>query len=432
MRARSCGVALAGMAVALLTGCTSAPQNTAPTPPAPTTPPPEEVTITWALPRGAQPEFWQDVADEFMADHRHVTVEVEVLDVDRPPVDLSEWEVSPDVLPSDGSELVAGVQAGQLRDLTDDVQEELADIGGVASPWQLEGRTYGLPYSVHSAGFWYNTELFAAAGIETVPATLDELYEAIDALTSAGIAPIAVNGGAAEPGTTIYWDLFALRTCPPEVLEAARTERVVDDPCFVDAGELLEEFVDVEPFHRDYLTASSSSSAGSAEGLVATGQAAMMLGYCFTPTIMGGIVTDMTGEVVGPPEFLGWFPFPTIVGADGESTGVLGFGSGFAVAADAPDAAVDLVKYIVSADVQARMVEDDLAYPVRAQALHLADPLLQPMLEAQHDARYAIGSLQGAYRFFGPAMGWEVMGILRGDGSAQAVVDAMTALIAAE
>lgn len=431
MRARASGAALAGGAVALLVGCTAG-QIPTPTPSAPTTPPPEAVTIAWALPRGAQVDFWQDVADEYMADHRNVTIEVEVLEVDAPPVDLAEWDVSPDVLPADGSELVARVQAGQLRDLTDDVQEELADIGGVASSWQLAGRTYGLPYSVHSAGFWYNAELFAAAGIETVPATLDELYEAIDALKAAGIAPIAVNAGAAEPGATMYWDLFALRTCPPEVLEGARTERVLDDPCFVAAGELLGELVDVAPFHRDYLTASSSSSADSAEGLVATGQAAMMLGYSFTPTIMGGIVTDLAGELAGPPEFLGWFPFPAVSGADGEATGVLGFGSGFAVAADAPDAAVDLVRYIVSADVQARMVEGDLALPVRARVQDLVDPLLQPMLQAQHDARYAIEPLQGAYRFSGPEMSWEVMGILRGDGSAQAVVDAMNAAIAAE
>ncbi len=51
-------------------------------------------------------------------------------------------------------------------------------------------------------------------------------------------------------------------------------------------------------------------------------------------------------------EDLGWFPFPVVEGGAGEPNDVLGGGDGFAVGANAPDAAIEFVRYLTSVEVQ--------------------------------------------------------------------------------
>src|SRR5690606_40731812 len=94
--------------------------------------------------------------------------------------------------------------------------------------------------------------------------------------------------------------------------------------------------------------------AGWWAGVVATGKAALELRGHWNPGVMGGILAEGAGEDGSPPEWLGWFNYPGIDGAAGDPNAVLGGGDGFSVHADAPPATVDLLTYILSADVQRR------------------------------------------------------------------------------
>ncbi len=61
-----------------------------------------------------------------------------------------------------------------------------------ASPrkgWQVNGRQYGVPYDLHTVGFWYRKDLFARAGITSAPSTMDQLNADISALRQHGIVP---------------------------------------------------------------------------------------------------------------------------------------------------------------------------------------------------------------------------------------------------
>ena len=44
-------------------------------------------------------------------------------------------------------------------------------IGGSVAGWQVDGKTYALPFSVGVVGFWYNKSLFEQAGITDPPTT---------------------------------------------------------------------------------------------------------------------------------------------------------------------------------------------------------------------------------------------------------------------
>ena len=143
-------------------------------------------------------------------------------------------------------ELAAQVRADQVKDISADVKDEIAAVGGTVAPWQIDGKTYGLPFSFGIEGFWYNKDLFAQAGIDAVPTTLDELYDDIDLLKAANIVPIAVGAGDKWPAAH-YWYNFALKSCSPEVLSDAQANLVFDDPCFVEAGDYLQDFIDAKP-----------------------------------------------------------------------------------------------------------------------------------------------------------------------------------------
>lgn len=398
----------------------------------------EPVTITWWHNGTGEPllGLWQAVADEFEEAHPNVTVDVQAFQNEELQRTLIPNALRsndpPDVFQQWGAgELAAQVESGYVRDITDDVAAEVETIGGTVSPWMVGDRVYGLPFQFGIEGFWYNTELFEQAGIEGTPATLDELYDAIDKLKAAGIPPIAVGAGDGWPAAH-YWYNFALKACAPETLMTAQAELDFSDPCFVEAGELLQEFIDSEPFNEGYLATPAQTGAGSSAGLVATGQAAMELMGHWNPGVMGGILRDETGdENATPPEFLGWFNFPGIEGTGGDPTAALGGGDGFSVSAQAPDAAVELLKYILSEDVQRRFGESGAGLPVVPAAQDsITDPNLQMVLEGLNSATYVQLWLDTSYGpVVGGAMNEAIVNLFGGAGSPQGIVDAINAAV---
>jgi len=141
-----------------------------------------------------------------------------------------------------GGELADKVEAGLVKDLSEAASETIDKLGGAVNGWQVDGKTYSLPFSLGVVGFWYNTELFEEAGITEAPTTMDDLYDAIDKLKAAGIDPISVGAGDKWPAAH-YWYYFALRQCSQDVLSGAVTSLDFSDECFVRAGEDLEELV---------------------------------------------------------------------------------------------------------------------------------------------------------------------------------------------
>ncbi len=393
----------------------------------------EDVSITWWHNGTGEPllGFWEDVAAEFEADHPNVTVTVEAYQNEE-----LQRTLIPNALRSGSGvdlfqqwgagELAAQVEAGYVMDITDEVADELDAIGGTAAPWQYQGATYGLPFNFGIEGFWYNKDLFAQAGIEGTPTTLDELNDAVDKLKAAGIAPIAVGAGDKWPAAH-YWYNFALKSCSPEVLQTAQTEFDFSDDCFLEAGELLKEFIDSEPFQEGFLATTAQQGAGSSAGMVATGAAAMELMGHWNPGVMGGILAEETGGEAVAPEFLGWFNFPGIDGAQGDPTAALGGGDGFSCASWAPPECVELLKYIASVDVQTRFGESGAGVPVtKGSEAGIADANLLQVLDGLHQATYVQLWLDTAYGpTVGGAMNDGIVALFGGSGSPEDIVKSM-------
>src|SRR3712207_3884328 len=234
-----------------------------------------DVTLTWWHNATQDPlaGYWDDVAAQFEEENPGVTVEVngyQTEEIQRTLIpNALRSNDPPDIFQQWGAgEMAAQLEAGYLMDITDQVTDEAEAIGATVAPWQVDGKTYGLPYSFGVEGIWYNTELFEQAGITEEPATLDDLYAAIEALKGEGITPIAVGAGDKWPAAH-YWYNFALKACAPEVLQQAQTDLAFEDPCFVEAGEMLQEFIDAEPFQEGFLATPAQQGAGSSAGLVA-------------------------------------------------------------------------------------------------------------------------------------------------------------------
>ncbi len=68
-----------------------------------------------------------------------------------------------------GGELRDHVNAGITKDISDAAAETIAKLGGSVAGFQVEGKTYALPFSLGVVGFWYNKALFEQAGISAPP-----------------------------------------------------------------------------------------------------------------------------------------------------------------------------------------------------------------------------------------------------------------------
>ena len=387
-----------------------------------------DVTITWwhNATTGPLPEVWEEVAAEFEEANPGVTVEQtgyqnEELQRTLIPNALASGD-APDLFQVwPGGELRDQVENGFLMPLDDAIPDTIESVGATVNPWQVDGATYGVPFTFGIEGFWYNTDMFEQAGIDAPPETLDELVDAAGKLREAGLTPIAVGAGDKWPAAH-WWYQFALHSCSPEALQAAETEFDFDDPCWIEAGEQLEEFLGITPFQEGFLGTPAQQGAGSSAGLVANGQAAMELMGHWNAGTIGGLTPD---EQV--PEFLGWFPFPGIPGADGDPTAALGGGDGFGCSADAPPECADLLAYIMSEDVQARFAASGSGIPtVPAATASLEDPNLALVAEGLANASFVQLWFDTAFgTTVGNAMNEGIVNLFGGAGTPEDIVKKM-------
>ncbi|MCB2413440.1 extracellular solute-binding protein [Demequina sp. TTPB684] len=431
MRRSGVIAALAASSALLLAACSSGGDDPAPTNSGTANGSDEPVTITWWHNATADPAltFWQTVADEFEAANPNVTVEVEGIQNEdlqrtRIPVALQSGE-APDLFQQwGGGEMVAQVNDGYLKDISAMVADDVERLGGSVAPWQVDGKTYGLPYQFGPEGIWYRPSLFEAAGIDEVPSTLDELSDAVQKLKDAGIEPIAVGAADGWPAAH-WWYNFALQSCPSDVLQAANSTLDFSDECFVTAGEKLQEFIDTEPFNSGYAATSAQQGATSSAGLVANGNAAMELMGQWNVSVMTGLVDDTEALVAD----LSWFPFPSIEGSQGDPTAMLGGGDGYSCYVDAPDACVDLLKYITSDDVLTRFASEVGGIPA-APAAHsgITDPNLQVQAEYMAESDYLQLWLDTSYGpTVGAAMNDAIIQLFAGNAAPADIPAAMTA-----
>ncbi|MFH1524532.1 MAG: extracellular solute-binding protein [Chloroflexota bacterium] len=355
---------------------TAAPATMAPATEAPAAP----VTITWwhISTADAHKALFQKFADDYMALHPNVTIEITVLENEAFKTKLTTVMQSgepPDIFQSWGGGVMNEyATAGLLQDIDPALDANGGEwrnsfASGALGVYSYKGVNYGVPWDMGMIGWWYNKDLFAQAGIAAPPTTWTEFLDDVRALKAAGITPIALGEGDKWPGMHM-WAYLVTRIGGKANFEGAllRTGSFTDAP-FIQAGEKLQELLALEPFQDGFLGATYGDEATA----MGNGTAAMELMGQWAPSVEAANSTD--GNGIG--DKLGFFPFPMVEGGAGAITDAVGGGNGFAIGKNASPEAVDFVKFMTSPENQAALAAIGVAIPVvKGGEAGLSDPLM--------------------------------------------------------
>lgn len=352
----------------------------------------DQVTITWwhIDTAESQAAVWQGLADEYMAAHPNVNIEITILEneafKDRL-VTVMQAGDPPDLFRSwGGGVLWQFAEAGLTRNIAPELEGEWKDSFSAKAALELygkDGEYYGVPYTWGAVGIFYNKDLFEQAGLdpENPPTTWDEFLGAVQALKDAGITPIAIGQRDRWPGH-FWWVYLAIRIGGEEAfLKAYNREGSFADEPFVQAGEYLQQLVALKPFAEGFL----SLTYGDSQTQMVNQEAAMELMGQWAPGAYAGNNAELAAQLN-----LGWMPFPMIEGGAGNPDDVLGGGDGYAVGANAEDEAVDFLRFLTSVENQRMLANSALntVPTVGAAEDAITDPIMQRILQARNEAPY--------------------------------------------
>jgi raffinose/stachyose/melibiose transport system substrate-binding protein len=196
------------------------------------------------------------------------------------------------------------------------------------------GKLYGIPVSMDFWVIYYNKKLFKDAGIDRVPASLDELYAVIPKLRARGIIPMTTDGKDAWP-LSITFDQLVWRISGEKGLVRQALDRKIKftDPVFVQAARELQQLVTSGLFHDDVMV----SDYGASRNLFGQGKAAMFL--------MGSWELGLGTDKGFSAEFranVDAFKFPTVKDGKGGVDDLMAwYGGNYVISASSKNLALD-------------------------------------------------------------------------------------------
>lgn len=211
--------------------------------------------------------------------------------------------------------------------------ENLGYLPGALDSNTYAGRLYGIPVSADLWVVYYNKKLFKEAGVDRVPATLDELIALVPRFKAKGIIPMTTDGKDAWP-LSVTFDLLAWRISGDSSLPRQALARKIKftDPAFVAAARELQRMVKAGLFQDDLMV----SDYGAARNLFGQGKAAMYL--------MGSWELGLGAAATFSADFranVDVFKFPTVKGGKGVADDLMAwFGGNYVVSASSKNIAL--------------------------------------------------------------------------------------------
>ena len=370
--------------------------------------------------------FWEKTAADFHTAHPNVTIKIQAIqneDLDGKLQTALNSGSAPDIfLQRGGGKMAAMAEAGQLKDISDAITAETKQAVGEAAlkTGQVDGKSYAVPVSILPGGLWYSKDLFTAAGVTAPPATMAEFNDAVTKLKAKG-TPIALGAKDAWPAAHWFY-FFALRACSPATLDATAKSKTFTDPCWTKAGNDLKAFADTKPFREGFLTTSAQQGAGSSAGLLANHKASMELMGAWEP----GVVASLTKDTKPLPD-LGYFPFPSVPGGQGDPAAVMGGADGYSCSAGAPKECADFLNFLLTKDVQEAYYKGFNSLPVsKAAQGAITEDYLKAVLDAYNKAPYVSQWLDTLYgQNVGNALNVSVVNLLAGKGDVAGIIKAV-------
>ncbi|UED83787.1 extracellular solute-binding protein [Streptomyces profundus] len=304
-------------------------------------------TVTyWDTSNETEAAVFQAVAEEFADEHPGVTVDyvnVGFDDAQNRFKNAAGANEAPDVMRTEVAWVADFASLGYLYPLDDtaalDNQDDFLD-----EPWastQYDGQTWAVPQVTDTLALFYNKELLAEAGVE-VPESLDQIRQDADAYEAVGTVPLYVRGD--DP----YWFFPFLYGEGGDLVDADAERVTIDDEAGVAAFEQMNDLIESGAAITDTSDGWENMMSGFAGGDVA-----MMINGPWA-------IADAT-EALG--DNLGVAPVPAGSQAQGSPLG----GWNYGIYAGTPDAeaSMEFVKYMSSAETQARITEELSLLPTR-------------------------------------------------------------------
>ncbi|MFC0678774.1 extracellular solute-binding protein [Lysobacter korlensis] len=198
----------------------------------------------------------------------------------------------------------------------------------------------GVPYTQRGEALFYNKDLFAEAGIDSVPTTYEELVDAAEKLKAAGITPIQFGG-------TVNWHVMRLLDAILETKCGADGYQalVTGEASWAEEDCVTETFTEFEMWTGEYLNDGFISiNNDESSALFYAGEAAMAFeGDWFNQAIRDNGMDEAT---------VGIFPFPTGTGR------IYGFNENNYITtnSDNPDEAAAFLDYLTSEEAQEKFI----------------------------------------------------------------------------
>ena len=181
----------------------------------------------------------------------------------------------------------------------------MADTHSFVERYTIEGNIYGYVYGANAEAVVYNKDAFERAGIEGVPTTRAELFEACTALKDAGIVPFQINMGAGWPMQ--QWDKAALLFAGDgnyyEDSLASATPYNAQEP-FGQSVAFVKELFDAGCTERDY----TANNWDQSKTLLGAGEAGMW--FLANWSVPQAVTAGEALGIENASDSLGMFPLP--------------------------------------------------------------------------------------------------------------------------
>lgn len=254
-------------------------------------------------------------------------------------------------------------KAGRLLDLTPILAElGLKDKFMNLSEFTVDGKVHGLPDAGFVEGFFYNTKMFADAGVQ-VPKTWDEFLKVNEALKAKGYTPIAMGGGGGDGWViNMVVNTLFVRLGGTQIQEnfAKGTSKWTDAPV-VEAFKKLEEMKQNGYIDKNVI----AMRYPDGQAKFYTGQAAMLFDGSWA-------IAGITGDKSTVKDNVSFFNFPSM-GGPGDDTINGGFSNGYGFSSKLNENELKAVKAFIKNYFNEANQLRELKNSGRIPAMKLAD-----------------------------------------------------------
>lgn len=213
---------------------------------------------------------------------------------------------------------------------------------------------YYIPYNPFVGAIFYNKDIFAAAGIDALPATWDEFLTCCQKIRDAGYDPMTIDDAYVSLLYGHYLGLLKGQEWVGDLM-TDKTGKLWSDPAVLQMAQAWEDFA-----ARGYFAPSVGSNVfpSAQNGEFAIGTAAMYFN--------GSWVVNEVAEITGPDFNWGIMFMPGVPNAIYDYTVAQNGSQMFAVtkSCENPEMAVKFLSYLLSADMQQKLVDVSSAIPV--------------------------------------------------------------------